>query len=298
MAYIIKSTSGLNNTRFTDVGRQRLSEGKLDIRYFQIGDSEVSYDAIPNYNQTNNMILEAAHNAQNTTQEPETNKMHVKYPYYVKGGSGNTYGLAISQPRVDPIYNTAAPRGFFESGITNPFSIQLTSGYTKNSSLIYIPELLYIEEGSISFYTYQYNIDGIKFTGNNKSWRQCIYIDKKSSSIVFSRQYPSNNDTLSEAIRNLMENQISNYFNIENTWTIRKNNHFNIKDVNTFYDVSGFHYSDVSTGSYNFIEAKIKNTDNNNIKFNVGAEYSDMVCLQCGEHITASDEYLCGNCYN
>jgi hypothetical protein len=33
----------------------------------------------------------------------------------------------------------------------------------KNSSLIYIPELLYIEEGSISFYTYQYNIDGIKF---------------------------------------------------------------------------------------------------------------------------------------
>jgi hypothetical protein len=143
-----------------------------------------------------------------------------------------------------------------------------------------------------------FNIDGIKFTGNNKSWRQCIYIDKKSSSIVFSRQYPSNNDTLSEAIRNLMENQISNYFNIENTWTIRKNNHFNIKDVNTFYDVSGFHYSDVSTGSYNFIEAKIKNTDNNNIKFNVGAEYSDMVCLQCGEHITASDEYLCGNCYN
>ena len=44
MAYIIKNTSGLINTRVTDTGRQKLSEGNFRVAYFQVGDSEVSYD--------------------------------------------------------------------------------------------------------------------------------------------------------------------------------------------------------------------------------------------------------------
>ena len=44
MAYIIKNTSGLVNTRVTDTGRQRLSEGRFNIVYFAVGDSEVSYN--------------------------------------------------------------------------------------------------------------------------------------------------------------------------------------------------------------------------------------------------------------
>jgi hypothetical protein len=50
MAYIIKNTSGLINTRFTDVGRRNVSQGNFSISYFQIGDSEVSYNAATNYN--------------------------------------------------------------------------------------------------------------------------------------------------------------------------------------------------------------------------------------------------------
>ena len=57
MAYIIKNTSGLINTRFTDVGRRNVSQGNFSISYFQIGDSEVSYNAATNYNITNNNIL-------------------------------------------------------------------------------------------------------------------------------------------------------------------------------------------------------------------------------------------------
>jgi hypothetical protein len=34
MGYIIKNTSGLVNTRVTDTGRQRLSEGNFKISYF------------------------------------------------------------------------------------------------------------------------------------------------------------------------------------------------------------------------------------------------------------------------
>ena len=65
MSYIIKNTSGLINTRLTDVGRRNISQGNFSISYFQIGDSEVSYSAVTNYNQTNNNILMPAFNAQN-----------------------------------------------------------------------------------------------------------------------------------------------------------------------------------------------------------------------------------------
>jgi hypothetical protein len=134
MAYIIKNTSGLLNTRFTDVGRQKLSQGKLDIRYFQVGDSELSYNSIPGYDQANNVILEAAYNAQNITQEPQANKMNVKYPYYVNGATGSTYGIATMDSQIDSVYNTAAPRGFFETGNTIPWSAKTTSAYTVNSN--------------------------------------------------------------------------------------------------------------------------------------------------------------------
>jgi hypothetical protein len=135
MAYIIKNTSGLLNTRFTDAGREKLSQGRLNIKYFQIGDSEVSYSVIPNYDQTNTNILEAAHNAQNITQQPQTNKMHVKYPYYVKGSSGNTYGLAVQESDISSVFNKAATRGFF-TGTQYNWSAQTSSAYTKTCDYI------------------------------------------------------------------------------------------------------------------------------------------------------------------
>jgi len=44
MGYILKNTAGLINSRLTDTGRLKLSQGSFNISYFQIGDSEVSYD--------------------------------------------------------------------------------------------------------------------------------------------------------------------------------------------------------------------------------------------------------------
>jgi hypothetical protein len=136
MAYILKNTSGLINTRFTDVGRQKLAEGKLEIKYFQVGDSEVSYDAIPGYDQSNNFILEASYNAQNLTIQPQTNKMNVKYPFYLRGSTGNTYGLAISESVVSPVFNSASPRGFFETGNTFPYSAKTSTAFTLNCNYI------------------------------------------------------------------------------------------------------------------------------------------------------------------
>jgi hypothetical protein len=127
MSYIIKNTAGLINTRVTDVGRRYISQGNFNISYFQIGDSEVNYKAVPNYNQVNNNILMPAFNAQNDTGSPESNKQNVKYPYYVQGQTGNTFGIPYMDSVVQEVYNSAGPKGFFTSASTE---IQTTTAYT------------------------------------------------------------------------------------------------------------------------------------------------------------------------
>ena len=139
MAYIIKNTAGLINTRLTDVGRRYLSQGNFDIAYFQIGDSEVNYTALksasPAYNQTNNNILMPAFNAQNDTASPQTNKQNVKYPYYVQGNAGGTYGIPYMDSIVQPIYNSAGVKGFFMTGGTpGNWEVQTSSAYTITSN--------------------------------------------------------------------------------------------------------------------------------------------------------------------
>jgi len=131
MSYIIKHTAGLINTRLTDVGRRNISQGNFNISYFQIGDSEVSYTAVTNYNQTNNNILMPAFNAQNDTGSPQSNKQNIKYPYYVEGSTGNTYGIPFMDNQIQSVYNAAGPKGFFTTGNT---LIQTSSAYTVTSN--------------------------------------------------------------------------------------------------------------------------------------------------------------------
>ena len=119
MAYILKNTSGLVNTRVTDTGRQKLSEGNFNISYFQIGDSEVSYNTLPNtYNQPNSVVLEPPFNTQNSAGVPQSNRQAVKYPYYVDGSAGNTYGIPYMDSIVEPVFNRAPLRGFFTGNTT------------------------------------------------------------------------------------------------------------------------------------------------------------------------------------
>jgi hypothetical protein len=133
MAYIIKNTSGLINTRITDVGRRNISQGNFNISYFQIGDSEVSYSAASDYNIVNNNILMPAFNAQNDTGTPRSNKQNIKYPYYVQGGAGNTYGIPFLDSQFQSVYNSAGVKGFFTTGGT---SVQTSSAYTVTSNYL------------------------------------------------------------------------------------------------------------------------------------------------------------------
>ena len=133
MAYIIKNTSGLVNTRLTDVGRRKISQGNFNISYFQIGDSEINYTGVTNYNQSRNNILMPSFNAQNNTGYPESNKEEVKYPYYVQGGSGVKYGIPFMDSDYTEVYNSAGPKGFF-SATTASTIVQTSSAYTITSN--------------------------------------------------------------------------------------------------------------------------------------------------------------------
>jgi hypothetical protein len=140
MGFILKNTSGLVNTRLTDAGRQKLSQGRFNISYFQIGDSEVSYNTLPStYNQTNSFVLEPGFNAQNISGVPESNKQHVKYPYYVDGSTGNTYGIPYMDSVVSPVYNRPVMRGFFTGNTTSStinWSALTNNFYVINSNYI------------------------------------------------------------------------------------------------------------------------------------------------------------------
>jgi hypothetical protein len=136
MAYIVKNTSALINTRLTDTARQKLSEGNFNISYFQVGDSELSYNTLTgtSYNQSSNNILEPNFNSQNSA-PGQSNKQNVKYPIYVDSNNGSTYGIPFSDPLVSPIYNRATMRGFFSGNTTTPPSSW--SALTDNEYVIY-----------------------------------------------------------------------------------------------------------------------------------------------------------------
>jgi hypothetical protein len=61
MGYIQKNnTQAFLVTRVTDVGRRKIAEGNFNIKYFQIGDSEVNYTAntLSTYNLFNLNLIE------------------------------------------------------------------------------------------------------------------------------------------------------------------------------------------------------------------------------------------------
>ena len=154
MGYIIKDTAALINTKLTDAGRKRISEGTFDISYFQIGDSEVCYDCISGADLSTGMVLDSEYNAQNLSPLPQKNKANVKYPLLVTSQSTNTYGIPIAEPQIDNIYNTAATLGFF-TGLTtysysnvvdSSFSAFTSTGYTINPN--YVINMTNLNSGS------------------------------------------------------------------------------------------------------------------------------------------------------
>jgi len=152
MAYIVKNTSGLINTRLTDTGRLKLSQGNFNISYFQVGDSEVSYNTLTgntSYNQAKNNILEPNFNSQNSA-PGQLNKQNIKYPIYVDAIDGSTYGIPFMDSDVSPVFNRAVMRGFFSGDTSSPISSW--SAYTDSDYVIssnYVVDISTVTGGTI-----------------------------------------------------------------------------------------------------------------------------------------------------
>ena len=131
MSYIIKNTSALINTQLTDAARKKLSQGKFDISYFQVGDSEVCYNCVNGMNLVESNVLMPQYNAQNMAPVPDRNRMNIKYPLFVDSTSGSTFGIPFDDSYIDDVFNSAAPRGFF-TGLT----AYTTSAYTLNPNFV------------------------------------------------------------------------------------------------------------------------------------------------------------------
>ena len=132
MSYIIKNTAALINTKLTDAARKKISQGRFDISYFQVGDSEVCYNCVNGLNLTDLNVLMPQDNGQNLAPAPEKNRMHIKYPLFLDSTSGATYGVPFDASYIDNVFNSAAPRGFYSGDSVSGFTLLTTSAYTIN----------------------------------------------------------------------------------------------------------------------------------------------------------------------
>ena len=198
MAYILKNTSGLVNTRVTDTGRQKLSEGNFNIAYFQIGDSEVSYNALPSsYNQPYSMVLEPPFNTQNSAGIPQSNRQSVKYPYFVDSSNGNTYGIPYMDSDIEPVFNRAPLRGFFTGNTTATtinWSALTNDNYVINSNyVVNLGQLSGSSEITLIFSGVSYNTSTTPSVGDLIT----IYFDGKSDTNQICYNVPTPTPTAS-----------------------------------------------------------------------------------------------------
>ena len=149
MSYIIKNTAALINTLVTDAGRKKISQGKFDISYFQVGDSEVCYNCVNNLDPVNLNVLMPQFNTQNLAPVPQKNRMEIKYPIYLDSTSGSTFGIPFDASYIDSVYNSAAPRGSFTGSTGTPvtYSAYTSSAYTINPN--YVVENTGITSGTV-----------------------------------------------------------------------------------------------------------------------------------------------------
>ena len=137
---------------------------------------------------------------------------------------------------------------------------------------------------------YDYNYYNFSFTGNSKTFRQCVYFDKSSCNIIFGRNYPNSNNGVSKGIRTLLQEQVCTHLGIEpnSEWYLMSEEYEGDYD-----DISDLHYSDVENG-WSFTFARLEDSSKDVARFKVGY---DVPCLICGEPASTEGECaLCDDC--
>lgn len=138
------------------------------------------------------------------------------------------------------------------------------------------------------------------FSGNSKSWRQNIYVDKDTCTAVFSREYPYTEkiEGARNSSRELLEEVFSNYLGFENLW----DNYGSTDPVSGFgkkiyRNASQYHYDDVihKPSNTNLITITPAETLTDDIDIVVGGT---VICLCCGKKMPNgnANRFVCNNC--
>ena len=136
---------------------------------------------------------------------------------------------------------------------------------------------------------FDYNIWGYKFKGNSKQFRQLIYFDKASCSILFGRQYPNGNKEVAKHIRYFLEDTVATYLDVANEWKV-----YNESYDGQYKDAVRMHYSDIENG-FSFKFARLSNSKEGVANWLVG---SKLPCLcGCGNMVEERGERaVCSTC--
>ena len=143
---------------------------------------------------------------------------------------------------------------------------------------------------------YEYDIRNYSVKTNSKNWRQLVYYDKKTQGLLFSREYPHSNTEIAQNIRYLIEEQIANYFQIENLWKTSRY----IKNASRYFissEMDDMFYNDVLNG-YDYVFAYNKNVEHTKIRFPIGVNEKDkVICPVCGVNgIYDAEQVRCDHC--
>lgn len=149
-----------------------------------------------------------------------------------------------------------------------------------------------------SDHKYEYKIGSSKFEEYSKNWRQVIYIDTVTWGFACSRQYPFEDSTLAKNVRELLEETLSNYLDVSNTWKFKE-----------IYDSSKLRkliiqnqpslgnrlaYNDIFNNSHGFFVSNPAISKIKDMKLYVD---SDPVCPICGElHLDKPNRPVCSVC--
>lgn len=148
--------------------------------------------------------------------------------------------------------------------------------------------IAYMYDGDES---YRYELNGFKFKGNSKEWRQCVYVSENTCSAIFSRQYPRYIPEVQEETVNLYESLLPD------TEFYSKNLCGERCQIFSYETHSDFPYHDVLAGNYEYRFIRPEKGNLCKPVFKVGGR---VFCTECGTEIYSlkKKRVLCSDCYS
>jgi len=132
MAFIEKKDPVVLNIKLTSKGRELLSTGKLNFKYFAIGDSEIDYDFVSAVNAIDNSYT--AFNS--SIMRPMDNNPSI-ISFIPQNLLGDPYNVISSIPTTwYPVTNTVEPIGFFTNTYDNTFTFIKDTNHVKQPDVM------------------------------------------------------------------------------------------------------------------------------------------------------------------